>query len=224
MQKLETEKREIVGKKVKNYRLEGKIPASVYGPKQESENLVLDRKAFLKLFREAGHSKLINVDLDGSITKALIKEVQLNALTREITHASLYAVDMTKEIETDVPVHVVGVAPAVKSGIGFLSINSDKVTVHCLPANLPSEIVVDISTFAEIGDGITAGELNLGEGVTLSYSQSADEMLVAVVPPQKEIVEEEPVVEEVVEGAEGEAKEGEAAKAGGKTEGTDTKE
>jgi large subunit ribosomal protein L25 len=215
MKKIVSEKREIIGKKVKNLRLEGKVPASIYGPQMGSVSISMDSKEFRRLYREAGHSQLIDIEVDGKLNKGLIKEVQQHPVTREIRHASIYAVNMATEIETEVPIRIEGESPAVKNNIGFLSMPTDKVAIHCLPANLPSEIVVDISNLLEIGNGITAGDLNLGEGVALAPSQSPEETIVAVVPPQKEIIEEEPVVAEGEAGAEGAAAtEGEAAAEG----------
>lgn len=208
---LTTNARELTGKKVKQLRREGLLPAVVFGPKHEPNNVTVDQKVFHKIYKEAGHSKLVPTELDGKKVQVIIKEVQEHPVTHSYIHASLYAVDMNSEMETLIPVRIEGIAPAVKNNIGILSVSKDEIMVRCLPGDIPAEIVVSIDNLAEIGDGVSAKDLNLGENVELSSSQNPDEVFISIVPPQKEIEEETPAEGEAVEGAEGAAAEGDAA-------------
>ncbi len=205
--KLKAEKREILKKKVKNLRAEGKIPCVAYGPKLKSVNLIVDQIEFKKLFREAGYSNLVDLEIEGTKKpqKVLIKEVQVDPLSGERIHVSFYAVDMTEELETEIPIEVVGVAPAVKTNIGFLEIPENHIMVKCLPENLPSEIKINVEKLAEVGDYISIGDLDLPEGV--KAVEDDEERIMFIAPPQK--IEFEEVKEETEEGEEGE--EGETA-------------
>lgn len=214
MAKLKVVARENLGKKVKNDRATGKLPAAMYGPKFASTNVWLDTAEFKKVFDEEGYSNLIDVEVEGGEKeKALIKEVQQHPTTDEILHVSLYITDRKSEITAEVPINLTGVAPAEDLGIGFLVNSVNNVAVRCLPDNLPSELVLDVSGLAAIGDGITIGDIKLPEGVTLDSKEDPTNVVVIIVGAQKEIVEETPVEategEEGAEGAEGtEAAEG----------------
>lgn len=215
--KLKADSREIVGRKVKTLRAEGKVPANVYGPEHDSDNVILNNKEFRRVFKDSGYSKLIDLELNGDKLKTLVKEVQIDPVRREVLHVSLYAVDMKKEIEAEVPVEIVGVAPAVKNNIGFLEIPHNSLQVRCLPGDLPQQIEVDVSKLAAVGDAITIGDLDLGKGVELAEDLSDESRIASISAPQKIVIEEEETEGE--EGAEGEESEegaeGESEKAAG---------
>lgn len=210
--KLTASTREITGKKVKTIRAEGKVPSVVYGPSHESQNVSVNAKDFRNVFADSGFSKLVDFELGGDKLKVLIKDVQVDPVRRTPLHVDFYAVDMNKKIEAEVPVQIVGVSPAVKNNIGFLEQQHSTINVRCLPSNLPQFIEVDISNLAEIGDGVSMSELNLGEGVEIADEFSEEERVVGILAPQKEIEEEEPTTDaEGEEAAEADGSEGEAA-------------
>lgn len=196
--KLKAEKREITGKKVKKLRSEGKVPASVYGPSLESQNITLDAKEFGKVFDSRGYSKFIQLELEGhkDPVRVLVKSVNIHPLKDHYVEVSLYAVDEGKKITVDVPVVLEGEAPAVKQNIGFLVQQMDSISLYCLPKNLPEELIVDISGLVEIGDSITVNEIEIGEDVELSSGVEPTNAIAFIAAPQKEIVEEEPETSE----------------------------
>jgi large subunit ribosomal protein L25 len=224
-EKLKTETRDIVGKGVKKLREQNLIPAVVYGNKMESTDITVQRRQFRQVFRQAGYSSLIDADVKDKFVKVLVKEVQMHPVSRDILHVSFYAVDMDAELETEVPINLVGVSPAVKSNIGILSMPIDSISIRCLPADLPHDIEVNIEELKEIGDSIKVSDLTLPKGVELAYGQSDEQRIAAIVPPQKEIVEEEPeelgevpVIGEEEAEAVGEGETGEGAEAGAEGE------
>jgi len=194
MEKLVLTNRTTFGKKVKYLLEAGTLPAAAYGPRLESATVEVNYKEFEGIFKKSGHSKLINIEVDGKFHKALIKEVQKHPVTRKYKHASFYAVDMEKELVTDVPLEIVGTALAVKNNFGFLEVPSNFITIRCLPGNLPGNIIVDVSELAQVGDGITISQLNLGEGVQVFGHTDEHTRVVFISPPQKEVEEEAPVV------------------------------
>ena len=218
MQKLNIVPREVVGKKVKSLRKQGMVPASLYGPKYASQNMAVEAVSFKRVFKDAGYSNLIEADVEGGeAEKLLLKEVQKNPVTDEVLHVSFYVTDKNTEITSEVPVDIVCKSKAEDLGTGFIINSTDSVIVNCLPANLPDHFEVDISNLENIGDTITIGDLKLPAGVELDSSMDKDTPIVSVVGAQKEEVIAEVVAPTldadgnpiVVEGAEGEAKEGE---------------
>lgn len=206
--KIAATSRTLSGKQVKNMRLEGVLPAVVYGPKFESTSVTLDYSEFAKLYKKVGQSRLFEVEVEGKNNKAIVKEIQIDPVKRKFKHVSIYAVAMDKMIEAEVPVILEGLAPAVKNNLGFLEVPMNNIPVKCLPGDLPSEIRVNVDALANVGDGVSLEDLKLGEGVSFGSGLDNTFRVAFIAAPQK-IVEEA----EVVVAAEGEAAEGEAAAA-----------
>jgi large subunit ribosomal protein L25 len=205
---IKAQKRKKVRKKVKDLLREGFTPAVVYGPKRDSINVKVDVSDFKKVFKNAGYSKVADFEIEGEKkgTKVIVREVQLDPVTSEILHVSFYEPDLSKQITTEVPIVTRGTSKIVEEKTGFLVTPLDSLEVRCLPENLPSEIVIDISGLENIGDSIPLGELVLPQGVELVGEAHLSATVAYIAPPQKEIVEEEKpeveVEEEVVEGEE----------------------
>jgi len=222
MQKLKIVPREVVGKKVKSIRKLGLVPAALYGPKFASRNMAVEVIPFKKVFKEAGYSNLIEATVEGEgDEKLLLKEVQMNPVTDEVLHISFYVTDKNTEITSEVPVDLVGLAPAQDMGVGFVIQSLNEIHVRCLPANLPDHFEVDVTVLVNIGDTILVSDLKLPEGVELDSDMDPNTAIVSVVGAQKieeEVVEVAPELDadgnpivkpEGEEGAEGAAEGGE---------------
>ena len=188
--KLNATLREITGKKVKNLRAEGNIPAVVYGFGIESINITVDTKDFIKLYKEAGEATVIDLMIEGhkSPKKVLIKEIDVDYVQRKLRHVSFYAIDMKQEIDTEVPLVIVSESPAEKTGAVVIQALSE-VEVRCLPSDLPSQIEVDKSVLIEIGDTITLKDLVLPKGVKLMLEE--DELEQIIISATAQITEEQ---------------------------------
>lgn len=207
-------KRDVTGKKVKNIREDNLVPASIYGPEREPANVQVRPLEFRDLFRKAGYSNLIDVEIEGEtgVQKALIKEVQIKPIKANVLHVSFYQVNMKKPIIAEVPVRVEGESPAVKNNLGLLVAPVNSVQVHCLPGDIPSEIRIDISELKEVGSSILISSIKLPENVNWGSHVSLTEALAYISAPQKKVEEDTSAVEvagAVAEGAEAPA---EAAK------------
>lgn len=218
--KIKLTKRDVIGKKVKELRNEGLIPANIYGPKRESMNVCIDNSSFRKIFQEAGGNVLLDVEIEGEgkSTKALVKEIQADPIKGSMIHVSFYEPDLTKTVKAEIPLEFVGVSPAVKNNIGFLVTPVNTISVSCLPSALPEKLTIDISNLTEIGDSINVSDIKLPENVEFTHDISENMAVANIVPPQKAVVVETKTDEEseVGEGGEdgelpeeGEAKEGE---------------
>lgn len=196
--KLQANKREITGKKVKNLRSEGLTPASVFGPTKKSENIQINKKDFIKLFKNVGYNKFFDLVIDeAKPVKVLVKEIQKHPVTDSLISVGLYQVDENRKITVEVPVTFVGEAPAVKLNLGFLIHQMDAVAVHCFPKDLPNGFEVDITKLENPGDAVTVGDIKLPEDVELDSSMDATSAIVYIGTAQKE--------EEVVAPVEAEA-------------------
>lgn len=187
------------------------VPAVYYGAGSESLPLQMDYQTFRKVYIKVGTSQLVDLSIDGKKNeKVLVHEVQFHPLTGFIEHVDFLHVDMKKEIETDVPVEILGIAPAVKNLGGVLNTVKHELTVKCLPGNIPHSIEVDISGLDELHGAVHVSDLKVPEGVVIT---DAPEDVVVIINAPRVETEEAPVAAEGAEGeaaagAEGEAKEG----------------
>lgn len=202
--KLDAKKREIVGKQVKKLRRQGRLPAVVYSKKIGSVPISLDQKAFLKTYKEAGESTLIDLKIeDGKTYKTLVSEIQIDPVSDKILHANLQQIDLKEKLTTAVPIETVGESPAVKSGVGILLTLMDEIEIECLPTDLPSEIKVDISNLKEIGQGIQVKDLPVDRSkvelkadpeelvLKIEHAEMKEEKEEGVKAPEEVVVERE---------------------------------
>ncbi len=163
---LQAKTREVTGKKVKKIRLEGQIPAVVYGHGVPSKNLAVDYRTFEKLFGKAGESSLIDLSVEGGdAAKVLVQDVTRNPLTEKITHVDFRQVNMKEKLEADILLKFVGESPAVKSQGAILVRNMGTITVRCLPADLVHEIEVNLGSLKQFEDRITVSDLAVPSGI-----------------------------------------------------------
>jgi len=128
---------------MKKLRASGKIPAILYGD-MANMSLTIDAVKFTTLLKMAGRNVMISLCMPDKTSKTvLIKDIQKNVISRELSHIDFYSVSMKKKIDISIPVVLVGEAPGVKSG-GVLSHIVRELKVKCLPADIPENITVDI--------------------------------------------------------------------------------
>ncbi|MBD2020118.1 50S ribosomal protein L25, partial [Leptolyngbya sp. FACHB-36] len=137
------------GSKANALRREGLIPVSLYGHNgAESVALTVDAKTVETLLRSASvNNSLVQVNVPDLPWngKAMLREVQKHPWKGYLYHISLFSVGSQVSLEADVPVHVVGEAPGVKTGGGALDVILSQLHVRCAPERIPEFIEVDIS-------------------------------------------------------------------------------
>src|SRR3989344_398574 len=139
-------KREVSGKRVKNLRNAGKLPAVLYGHKVDTTQIEISEREFAMAFRKAGESTIVNLVVDGQTRPVLIHEVQNHYLKGKPIHVDFYAVNMAEKVKVHVPIHFSGESPAVKNLGGTLVKNLSEVEVECLPGDIPQAFEIDISS------------------------------------------------------------------------------
>lgn len=161
-------------------REQGKLPAVTYGAGNETISLDLNYADFLKLYKQAGDSSLIDLEIDGkNVGKVLVQEVQRDPVKDTPTHVDLRRIDMNKVMQAPVVLHFVGEAPAVKAMGGTLVQNLSVVTVECLPKDLVSSIEVNLSGLNTFEDSIKVKDLVLSAGLKV-VSPHADTLVTKV--------------------------------------------
>lgn len=217
MKKLILQKRELLGKKVKSLRREGLIPAVVYNAKTESFNTVLKKNDAQWLYRNTTSTTILDAEFEGRDFKFLVKEFDLNSVTGEINHVSIFEIDENAPMVFTIPFNLVGVSPAVKNNLGILVNALDSIDVRCQLNKLQSEIEIDISSLTEPGQTITVEDITLPEGMTLINDDIRTTAIVTIADAQKvedalkadqeAAAAEAAEGEETVEGEEGESTE-----------------
>ena len=174
----------------RRHRAAGRLPAVVYGAGDPMPVTVEPKALSRILHSESGANTLITLSVDGEAdSRVLVKEYQLDPITRHLLHADFYRVAMDKAITVNVSVVLEGEPKGVKQQGGILDFVQREVAIECLPGDIPEHIVVDVS------------ELMLNEGVRLrdvvkdvkwTPVSDLDTLLVHVIPLR---VAEEPAAE-----------------------------
>ncbi len=178
----------------------GMIKAVVYGPGVKNASIVVEEKEFIKVFRKAGESSLVELVIDKEKRPVLVHEIQKNPVSDKIIHIDFYQADLTEEVQVAVPLVFEGVALAEKDLGGTLNKNMLELEVKALPQNLPQQIKVDISKLNTFEDHILVKDLAIPANVTVI--KGGDEVVCAVLPPQDVEAELAAEIKEEVENVE----------------------
>ena len=219
MLQLNTETRNIFGKKLKNSKKEGKIPAVVYGKGKESKPLFVNLNEFKKIWKNIEEATIVKLK-GGSSDEVLVYDTEKDPVRGEFIHVDFYALDVDKPITADVKIIYEGVSPAVKEKGGVLVKVLHTLEIEALPKDFPHEIKIDISKLINIGDRIIVKDLVFGKSVKINSKE--DQIIVLAKPHTEEKVDETPRTIEDVELSEKKGKKEEegvegTAMPGGKT-------
>jgi large subunit ribosomal protein L25 len=165
--KLSATRRTVIGKRLGPLRRSGQLPAVMYGPGSEPQPLQLNAREATKVFRRVHGAELIDLEVDGTVHKVLVHDLQRHTIRGDFLHADFYAVDMNRTIRVRIPVRLVGSAPAVTTHSGVLVRGLTEIEVECLPGNLVTAIEVDLVELKEIGQSIHVGSLYVPKDITV---------------------------------------------------------
>lgn len=165
-EKLTVAKRKITGKKVKQLRRDGILPANIYGKDFKSVSVQVPLKDFEKVYKEAGETGVVDLELDTKTIPVLIHNVDTDYLNNPL-HAEFYKVNLSEKVKTMVPVLVIGEPKAVADNTGLLMNITTEVEVEALPTDLPENIEINVESLANVGDHITVGDVKAPAGVTI---------------------------------------------------------
>ena len=195
---LKAEVREHTGSKtVRKVREQGRIPAIVYGHKEEPAAISLDAHSFVEGLHH-GH-RLVDVQIGKKKEKTIVKELQYDHLGKNIIHVDLVRVNVTEIVKVMVPIELKGTAAGTHES-GIIEEHVDRLEIECKVIDIPETIVVSVKD-VHVGDALHAGDIELPDGITLSSSPNTLLVtchLVAAAKSTEELEEEAPVAPEVI--------------------------
>ena len=227
--KIEAKKRDVLGKRNRFLRSQGITPAHLFGHSLESLSLQCDTDELKKIVARAGTTRLVSLKVAGEKEpkSVFVREIQKDALGKHLLHVDFYQVRKGEKMTMDVPIVLVGEAPAMKGKGRMLARAITILSIECLPEKVPPQIEVDISGLLELEQAIHVKDIILDPDITVHVDP--EQLVVKVTEIIIKVEEEKPVaVEEVAaegeEGAEGAAAKPTAEGATSKTEKADKSE
>jgi large subunit ribosomal protein L25 len=169
----------------------GKAPGIVYGGTEDPQSIELDHNALFHALRnEKFHASILNMTVDGKLTKVLLRDVQMHPFKNEILHVDFQRVDENRKIHMKVPLHFENgeKSPAVKISGAIVSHVVTDLDVTCLPKDLPEFIRVDLSEL-DVGHSVHVSALQLPPGVTVVTRGKLDPVVAAAVVPKAHVEE-----------------------------------
>lgn len=171
-------------------RAAGMAPGIVYGGNSEPVNIKLDHNAlFYALKREAFHSSILDLEIDGKAEKVLLRDFQIHAYKPVVLHVDFQRVDPNQKITVKVPLHFTNEETSLAAKTGVVHHAVTELEISCLPANLPSFIEVDLGNL-DVGQSIHLADLKLPEGVSATSHDESQPIVTATVANVAEPAEE----------------------------------
>lgn len=161
------------------------VPAVIYGGGQDPQPLTINHDDVLKsIEHEAFYTSILNINVDGTNSKAVVKDIQRHAYKPKVLHMDFQRVSENEKIHMHIPIHFINgdIAPGVKAGGQLTHMMSD-IEVVCKAKDLPEYIELDVSGL-NIGDTLHISDLPLPEGVVsveLSHGEDHNQPVAAVV-------------------------------------------
>ena len=199
------------GKKVRFLRRQGITPVHLFGHDVESVALQCDTMQLKRVLTQAGKTKIISFILDKakSPRNVMVRETQRDPLTGELFHVDFYQVRMTEKIKVEVPIVLVGEAPALQSKENMILQELSNLTIECLPDKIHASIEVDLNSLTKAEQAIHVRDITLDDGVAVL--DDPNRMIVKIslrhVEKEEEMAEEAVEAPEAVHPPDGESKE-----------------
>jgi len=185
---IEVTRRQTVGANAnRRLRAAGKVPAVVYGGGKDTVPVQIDRKTLVDLLKSGGSENAIFllklVDSGGQERHAIVRDLQVDPVSRQVVHIDFQRIEMTEKVKVEVPVELVGTAYGVKTEGGLLDFVHRMVQIESLPGDIPRSIELDVTPL-KVGQHVEARELTLPAGVSLA--SEPDRVIVSLVHAKTE--------------------------------------
>ncbi len=138
-------------------RAQGDVPAIVYGYKVEPQPIAVNSIELVKTVRDEGKNAIISLQVDNNTYDVMLHEFQVDPLKNEVVHADFYVVNMSQDVDVQVPIVLEGEAKGASEG-GVVQQPLYELSLRAKPNNIPDQITVDISEL-EVGDSILVEDL-----------------------------------------------------------------
>jgi large subunit ribosomal protein L25 len=177
-------RKEVGSKHAEKLRKQSKVPAVIYGHKQEPESIVLDSHEFAESLHHG--QRLYDIQIGSKKEKMLLKDVQYDYLGKKIVHIDFMRVDLSEKVKVEVPISFKGVAAGTHEG-GIIEEHLAQLEIECAVTEIPESIDVSIKAL-KVGESIRACDVVLPAGVKLITSPET--LLIACHEPIAAPVEE----------------------------------
>lgn len=187
VQILKVSQRTVVGKKVKALRRQGIVPVHVYGSGIDPLALQVDTQALSRILPRVGTNVPLSIEIEEQDGENIcfVREVQRHPVTENVIHVDFFRVDVSQTTQAEVPITIVGVAPAVRDLNGTLMQPLQSVLVEALPMNIPVSIEVDISGLDNFDMALHVSDVTVDSRVTIVTN--AEEMVARISAPRIEV-------------------------------------
>nr|WP_106782158.1 50S ribosomal protein L25/general stress protein Ctc [Lysinibacillus timonensis] len=160
-------------------RRQGKLPAVLYGYNIESMPIVLDYLETAKAVQNFGRTSVFQIDVEGKRVNAVLNEIQRCARKGTVKHVDFLSINMSEELEVEVPVVLTGDSIGVKTG-GVITQPTRLITIKVKPSDMPEQIEIDVSSL-DIGDTLSVRDLR--DKIQFEVINPDEDTLVTVTPP-----------------------------------------
>ena len=168
-------------------RLNGQIPAVIYGHARQAQALTLNARDLDKMLEHIqAESTVIEVSVGGKTSRTLIREIQRHPFKRQILHVDFQELVAGEKVTVSIPIMLTGIAEGVRLGGGVLDQTLRELEIEVDPSSIPDHIEFDVTSMV-IGDSVHVSDLKLPEGVEV---QDDPETSVAVLAAPRAVIEE----------------------------------
>jgi len=181
---LHAETRTVFGKKVKDLRQAGIVPAEIYGKKTKNLSIQIPTRDLEYTLSAAGNTNLISIKI-GSKKKGipvLARNIQYSPVRQRLLHVDFYAVIMDETVSVNVPIRIIGESDLIAQQNGTLMTGLNELEIEALPADIPESIEIDISELAEFGQSIHVSDLPATANIIIH--SSPESLLASIQPPR----------------------------------------
>lgn len=178
--KLSLKSRTLTGKKLASLRADGFIPSVIYGKDLEPTLAQSPYNETEKVLRTAGYHSTIDLDIDGKAQLALVKNVDVDPVSRRIVNVEFQGVSADQAVEATTPIVLVGFEESEANKLHFaLTQAMEEIDVKAKPSDLPKELTINVAGLAALNDKVTIADIVLPAGVEFANKELEPEQVVA---------------------------------------------
>jgi len=151
--------RSVLGNSVRKLRKQGLLPAVLYGQNFNSLPIQIDKKTFLKLYKQVGKTNVIDLSVDSQTLPVIVQDLDIDPVFGDVRHADFLVVNLKQKVKVTVPIQYIGTPIGVKQLGAVLTVNLDELEIEVLPEKIPDFITVDVTNLTNIHDSISVADL-----------------------------------------------------------------
>lgn len=187
--KLEAKNRAEFGKnRVNKLRRGNLIPAAIFEKGKETLPITISARDFEIVYREAGGTSIVDVNVEGQAHPTIIKEIDRHPFKNQILHVNFQGVNMNEVIKVEVPIEFIG-RDSIKAQPSVFNASLNELHIECLPGDLPDTIEIPVEGM-QIDDVIYVKDLEIAKNDKITILVDQDEPVCSLLP-QQEVAEEE---------------------------------